>query len=52
MAHVDGQEIKQVVLNLIVNALESMDANGTLQDRRATTIRGWPRWSSPTTAAG
>ena len=26
MAHVDGQEIKQVVLNLIVNALESMDA--------------------------
>jgi len=31
MAHVDGQEIKQVVLNLIVNALESMDANGTLR---------------------
>ncbi len=26
MAHVDAQEIKQVVLNLIVNALESMDA--------------------------
>ena len=25
------QEIKQVVLNLIVNALESMDANGTLR---------------------
>ena len=31
MAHVDGQEIKQVVLNLIVNALESMDAQGTLR---------------------
>ena len=31
MAHVDGQEIKQVVLNLIVNALESMDAHGTLR---------------------
>jgi two-component system NtrC family sensor kinase len=31
MAHVDAQEIKQVVLNLIVNALESMDANGTLR---------------------
>ena len=31
MAHVDGQEIKQVVLNLIVNALESMDASGTLR---------------------
>jgi signal transduction histidine kinase len=30
MAHVDGQEIKQVVLNLIVNALESMESNGTL----------------------
>jgi len=31
MAHVDGQEIKQVVLNLIVNALESMGASGTLR---------------------
>jgi signal transduction histidine kinase len=31
MAHVDSQEIKQVVLNLIVNALESMDADGTLR---------------------
>jgi signal transduction histidine kinase len=31
MAHVDGQEIKQVVLNLIVNALESMGATGTLR---------------------
>jgi two-component system, NtrC family, sensor kinase len=31
MAHVDGQEIKQVVLNLIVNALESMDHQGTLR---------------------
>jgi two-component system, NtrC family, sensor kinase len=31
MAHVDAQEIKQVVLNLIVNALESMGATGTLK---------------------
>jgi signal transduction histidine kinase len=31
MAHVDAQEIKQVVLNLIVNALESMDAHGTMR---------------------
>ncbi len=31
MAHVDGQEIKQVVLNLIVNALESMNASGSLR---------------------
>jgi signal transduction histidine kinase len=31
MAHVDSQEIKQVVLNLIVNALESMDEKGTLK---------------------
>jgi two-component system, NtrC family, sensor kinase len=31
MAHVDSQEIKQVVLNVIVNALESMDENGTLR---------------------
>jgi two-component system, NtrC family, sensor kinase len=31
MAFVDHQEIKQVVLNLIVNALESMDENGMLR---------------------
>ncbi len=30
-AHVDGQEIKQVVLNLVVNALDSMDSGGTLR---------------------
>jgi signal transduction histidine kinase len=31
MAHVDGQEIKQVILNLVVNALDSMDSGGTLR---------------------
>jgi signal transduction histidine kinase len=31
VGYADTQEIKQVVLNLIVNALESMDANGTLR---------------------
>jgi two-component system, NtrC family, sensor kinase len=31
MAHVDSQEIKQVVLNLVVNALDCMDVGGTLQ---------------------
>jgi signal transduction histidine kinase len=31
MAHVDGQEIKQVVLNLVVNALDSMETGGTLR---------------------
>jgi signal transduction histidine kinase len=31
MAHVDSQEIKQVVLNLVVNALDSMDQGGTLR---------------------
>lgn len=31
MAHVDAQEIKQVVLNLVVNALDSMEAGGTLK---------------------
>lgn len=30
-AYVDGQEIKQVVLNLVVNALDSMEAGGTLR---------------------
>jgi two-component system, NtrC family, sensor kinase len=31
VAHVDSQEIKQVVLNLVVNALDSMDPDGTLR---------------------
>jgi signal transduction histidine kinase len=31
LAHVDGQEIKQVVLNLVVNALDSMDLGGNLR---------------------
>jgi two-component system NtrC family sensor kinase len=31
LAHVDGQEIKQVVLNLVVNALDCMGENGTLR---------------------
>jgi signal transduction histidine kinase len=31
LAHVDAQEIRQVVLNLVVNALDSIDADGTLR---------------------
>ncbi len=31
LAHVDGQEIKQVVLNLVVNALDCMAEQGTLK---------------------
>ena len=31
LAHVDSQELKQVVLNLVVNALDSMDSGGTLK---------------------
>lgn len=31
MAHADGQEIKQVVLNLVVNALDCMEVGGTLR---------------------
>ena len=52
MAHVDAQEIKQVVLNLIVNALESMGASGHARRSTCATTTGWPRWSSPITAAG
>ena len=36
MAHVDGQEIKQVVLNLVVNAL---DSHGGRRDARGSTLR-------------
>ena len=51
MAHVDGQEIKQVVLEpdrqrARVDGCER-DAHGSTR----ATARGWPRWSSPTTAA-
>jgi signal transduction histidine kinase len=31
VAHVDSQELKQVVLNLVVNALDSMESGGTLK---------------------
>jgi len=31
VAHIDGQEIKQVVLNLVVNALDCMETGGTLR---------------------
>ncbi len=31
MAHADEQEIKQVVLNLVVNALDCMESGGTLR---------------------
>jgi signal transduction histidine kinase len=31
VAHADAQEIKQVVLNLVVNALDSMEPGGTLR---------------------
>ena len=43
MAHVDSQEIKQVVLNLVVNALDCMDAGGTLADRGTVRPTAWPR---------
>ncbi len=36
-AHVDAQEIKQVVLNLITNGLEALQAGGTL----TISISGW-----------
>ena len=40
MAHVDGQEIKQVVLNLVVNALDSHGGRRHAADRRSGTADG------------
>ena len=42
MAHVDSQEIKQVVLNLVVDAIDSMDAGERCGSRRGIST-AWPR---------
>ncbi len=50
LAPVNAQEIKQVVLNLITNALDSVEPGGTSRSS-CTPPAIWPKWSSPTTAA-
>ena len=49
-AWVNAQEIKSVVLNLVVNALDSMDEGGTLTIACGSAT-AWPSWSSRTPAA-
>ena len=39
---VNAQEIKQVVLNLLTNALDSVDDDGTVRDRTCRRARAWP----------
>lgn len=41
VAHVNGHQIRQVVLNLVTNALESVDANGSVD----VTVRGDERYA-------
>ena len=51
IAEVCPQEMKQVVLNLITNGLDSLDPGGTVTVRVARPRRRTPRSSSRTTAA-
>ena len=51
IAAVNAQEIKQVVLNLITNGLDSLDAGGTVLDRARRRAATGPSSSSATTAA-
>ena len=50
-AAVNAQEIKQVVLNLITNGLDSLDAGGTRARRPSSATATAPASSSRTTAA-
>jgi len=52
VAPVNGQDMKSVVLNLVVNAIDSMDEGGTLTIRLATTPDGWAEMSFADTGCG
>ena len=47
---VNAEEIKSVVLNLVVNALDSMEEGGRLTFAWASAT-AWPKWCSATPAA-
>ena len=51
LAWVNGQEIKQVFLNLVVNALESMDEGGRLEYQPTDAKAARSSWCSRTPAA-
>jgi two-component system NtrC family sensor kinase len=52
VAPVNGQDMKSVILNLVVNAIDSMDEGGTLTIRLATTPDGWAEMSFADTGCG
>ena len=51
VAPVNAQDLKSVILNLVVNALDSMDDGGRLAIYARTQRRATRKWSSLTPAA-